>query len=309
MKIGVDLMGGDYAPDVVLQGIQLAVNEIPEHISLVLYGSIPSGTQAIFNHKSIEWVESPEVVGMTDHPTRVLATKPKSSLVMGITDMKNGRIDGFCSAGNTGALLVAGMYIVNAIPGVIRPCIASLVPEINGATGLILDIGANADCKPDVLYQFAILGSLYAQKVLNINKPRVALLNIGEEEEKGNLLAQASYRLLKESHEIHFTGNVEGRDLFTGKADVIVCDGFTGNVVLKQAEAMYTLFKKREVHDDFLDRFNYELYGGTPVLGINGNIIIGHGNSSPLAIKNMIKHTIEVADSNLQQHFKNAFKP
>ena len=190
----------------------------------------------------------------------------------------------------------------------IRPCITSTLPTITGDKTVLLDVGSNADCKADVLSQFAILGSIYAQHVYGKKKPKVALLNIGEEESKGNLLTIAAHELLKNSDEINFIGNVEGRDIFTGVADVIVCDGYTGNVVLKQAEGIYSLIKKRGISDEYFDRFNYENYGGTPILGIRGNVIIGHGISNDMAIKNMLLHSYDVASSGLAKKIKKAFK-
>jgi len=170
-----------------------------------------------------------------------------------------------------------------------------------------LDVGSNADCKVDVLYQFAVLGSLYSKEVYGIDQPRVALLNIGEEETKGNLLTIAAHGMLAKSDEINFVGNLEGRDLFLGKADVIVCDGYTGNIVLKEAEGIYTLMRKRGIRDEYFDRFNYENYGGTPILGVKGNVIIGHGISNEIAVKNMILHSFEVANSKLSDKLNQAF--
>jgi len=204
-------------------------------------------------------------------------------------------------------MLVGSMYTVRAIPGVIRPCITSILPKENGGVNIILDVGTNADCKPDVLYQFAILGSIFAEHVYGIDSPRVGLLNIGEEEEKGNLLTQATHALMKDSKDFNFVGNVEGRDLFLDKADIIVCDGFTGNVVLKEAESLYSILKRRGLSDEYFDRFNYELYGGTPILGINADVIIGHGSSSPLAIKNMLKLAADVSVAKLSETIKTAF--
>jgi glycerol-3-phosphate acyltransferase PlsX len=172
---------------------------------------------------------------------------------------------------------------------------------------VLLDVGSNADCKPDVLYQFAVLGSLYAKNVYGIENPKVALLNIGEEETKGNLLTIAVHKLLAESEEVNFIGNIEGRDIFRGKADVIVCDGFTGNIVLKQAEGLYYMMKKRGIQDEYFDRFNYENYGGTPILGVKGNVIIGHGISNDIAVKNMLLHSYEVAKSGLATRVNEAF--
>jgi glycerol-3-phosphate acyltransferase PlsX len=234
--------------------------------------------------------------------------KPKSSISVGLNWLATRKIDVFSGTGNTGAMLVGSIYKSTTIPGVIRPCITSTLPTITGGKTVLLDVGSNADCKADVLSQFAVLGSIYAQHVYGKKKPKVALLNIGEEESKGNLLTIAAHELLKSSDEINFIGNVEGRDIFTGVADVIVCDGYTGNVVLKQAEGIYSLIKKRGISDEYFDRFNYENYGGTPILGIRGNVIIGHGISNDIAIKNMLLHSYEVASSGLAKKIKKAFK-
>jgi glycerol-3-phosphate acyltransferase PlsX len=201
-------------------------------------------------------------------------------------------------------MMVGALYTVKAIDGVQRPSLTTLVPKVDGSNGLMLDVGANADVKPDVLAQFAILGSLYAQHVLNIENPRVGLLSIGEEKEKGNLLNQAVYPLLEDLRNINFVGNVEGRDLFGDKADVIVCDGFTGNIVLKTCEGFYYKLKKRGIEDDFLDRFNFESYGGTAILGVNKPVVIGHGISRANTFENMIRLTKQVVMSNLIQKIK-----
>ena len=254
-----------------------------------------------------EIIHAPEVITFHDHPTRALSKKPNSSISVGFIKLAKEEVNAFASTGNTGAMLVGSMYRLNTIPGIIRPCITSTLPAIDGSKTILLDVGSNADCKSDVLYQFAVLGSLYSQHVHNIENPRVALLNIGEEESKGNLLTIATYKLLTESDEINFIGNIEGRHIFSGKADVIVCDGFTGNVVLKQAEGIYSLMKKRGVKDEYFDRFNYENYGGTPILGVKGNVIIGHGISNDIAVKNMILHAYEVANSGLAMKVNDAF--
>lgn len=221
--------------------------------------------------------------------------------------LKLGKIQAFASAGNTGAMLVGSVYSVKNIPGVIRPCITSLVPKVEGGYNIILDIGANADCKPDVLYQFGILGSLYSKYVLNVTNPKVGLLNIGEEDEKGNLVSLAAHQLMREGKDFNFVGNVESRELFNNKADVIVCDGFTGNIVLKQAEAFYDVAMRRGIQDDFFSRFNYENYGGSPILGINSNVIVGHGISNAKAIKSMLLLSKNVAEAKLSEIINKAF--
>ncbi|TND09918.1 MAG: fatty acid/phospholipid synthesis protein PlsX [Bacteroidetes bacterium] len=311
MKIGIDIMGGDFAPDATVSGVCLAYDALPPAVTLVLIGDreqiVSLLTQHGFDPSRVEIVHAPDVIGMGEHPTKALTQKPNSSIATGFKLLKEAKLDAFASCGNTGAMLVGSMFTVKSIPGVIRPCITSVLPKESGGFGLILDVGSNADCKPDVLYQFGILGSLYAQYVYNISNPRVGLLNIGEESEKGNLVAQAAYALMKDSKDFYFIGNVEGRDIFDDKVDVIVCDGFTGNVVLKEAEAFYTIIKKRGIDDAYFNRFNYEIYGGTPILGINSNVIIGHGISSPLAIKNMLLLAHSVAEAKLPEKIKQAF--
>lgn len=303
MKIGIDILGGDFAPDANIAGSVMARKELPNEVELVLIGDqeqILSGLSALGESADdYTVVHAPDVITMHDHPTRAIPQKPNSSIAVGFDMLSRKEIDVFASTGNTGAMLVGSIYKVNTIPGIIRPCITSVLPTIDGKTSILLDVGSNADCKADVLYQFAVLGSIYSKNVYGIENPRVGLLNIGEEPSKGNLLTQAAHQLLAESDEINFIGNVEGRDLFTGMADVIVCDGFTGNVVLKQAEGMYTLMRKRGIRDEYFDRFNYESYGGTPILGVKGNVIIGHGISNDKAVRSMLMHSYEVAKSGL----------
>ncbi len=304
-------MGGDYAPEATVSGAVLARKVLPENVTLVLIGDEQQITPLLKKNGSskeqFEIVHSTEVIGMGEHPTKAFSQKPNSTIATGFRLLKEGKIDAFASTGNTGAMLVGSMFSVKTIAGVIRPCVTSVLPKENGSVGLILDVGTNADCKPDVLYQFGTLGSLFLEHVYHIKNPKVALLNIGEEAEKGNLATQAAHNLMKESKDFNFTGNVEGRDLFTDKADVIVCDGFTGNVVLKQAEAFYTLIKKRGRSDDYFDRFNYENYGGSPILGINANVIIGHGISNDVAIRNMLTLSAEVVQARLSEKIKQAF--
>jgi len=311
MKIGIDILGGDFAPDANISGAVLAKKELPGDVKLVLLGDrdqISSGLLSLnASLGDYEIVHAPDVITMHDHPTRAIPQKPNSSIAVGFDLLSKHEIDAFASTGNTGAMLVGAIYKINTIPGIIRPCITSTLPAIDGSKSILLDVGSNADCKADVLYQFAVLGALYAKKVYGVENPKVALLNIGEEESKGNLLTLAAHKLMAESDDINFIGNIEGRDLFFGKADVIVCDGFTGNVVLKEAEGRYTLMKKRGINDEYFDRFNYENYGGTPILGVKGNVIIGHGISNDIAVKNMILHSYEVAKSGLAKSVNEAF--
>jgi glycerol-3-phosphate acyltransferase PlsX len=193
------------------------------------------------------------------------------------------------------------------VEGVLRPCIANVLPKTDGRTGIFLDVGANADCKPEVLEQFGEIGAIYARYVLHIPNPKVGLMNLGEEEGKGTVVMQAAHQLLKANKSINFIGNIEGRDLFNDKADVIVCDGFTGNVILKMAESIYDIMASKNITDPFFDRFNYEAVGGSPILGINGNVIIGHGVSSPLATSNMLGLAYQLVKSNIPEHFKKTY--
>lgn len=312
MRIGLDVMGGDFAPSATIKGAVLALQELPEQARIVLIGAEPlikaELSQLGVASNLFDIVHTSEVIEMNEHPTKAFTKKNNSSISQGFHLLSNKELDGFASAGNSGAMLVGAFYTLKSIPGVLRPSITSVLPKVNGGVGLILDVGINADCKPDVLSQFAVLGSIYAEHVCGILKPKVALLNIGEEEGKGNLLTQSTYQLMKDSNEYNFIGNVEGRDLFSDKADVVVCDGFTGNIVLKQAEAFYELTKSRGLKDEYFDRFNYENYGGTPILGVNGTVMIGHGISNDIAIKNMILHTAEVIQAKLADKIKQAFQ-
>lgn len=305
-------MGGDNSPDATLNGAYLASQYLGEKETIVLVGD-EKLAKSWFKSNNIdtsvfEFIHADEVISMNEHATKALRKKPNNSISVGFNALKNKEIDVFSSAGNSGAMLVGSMFSIGPIKGVIRPSITSVLPKKNGGVGLILDVGVNADCKPDVLFQFAILGSLFAENVYNIQKPKVGLLNIGEEKGKGNLLTQSAFQLLEDNDDINFVGNVEGRDLFNDKADVIVCDGFTGNVVLKLAESFYSLINQKNIKDDYFDRFNYEIYGGTPVLGVDGNVLIGHGISNENAIKNMILLGKDLINSNLNSKIKKAFR-
>lgn len=311
MKFGLDIMGGDFAPEATVLGAIEALEHLVEDDTIVLIGD-ESKILEILERENVssdlfELVHAPDTITSEDHPARALVKKPDSSIAVGFKLLKEGKLDSFASTGNSGAMLVGSMHVIRTIPGVIRPSIMSKIPKENGGSSIVLDVGINADCKPDVLYQFGVIGSLYAQHAEGIDNPRVGLLNIGEEKEKGNLLTQATYRMMAETNEFNFVGNVEGRALYENKADVIVCDGFTGNVVLKQAESLYELAQRRGVMDEYFERFNYAIYGGTPVLGVNANVLIGHGISSPMAIKNMILASKTVTLANLPSKIKQAF--
>jgi len=314
MRIGLDIMGGDYAPAEAIKGVKLFFEQEPDaSVHLLLFGdsALAAPYLSLLEPYKFRYtlIEAPDTIAMDDHPTKSFKEKPRSSIALGFEMLQQGKADAFLGAGNTGAMLVGAMYSVKTIEGIIRPAIASPIPRIDGKFNFLLDVGINADCKPENLVQFAQLGSLYAQHVLGIKKPRVALLNIGEEEGKGNILAQASYPLLKEQPGIHFVGNAEGRDIFMDFAEVIVCEGFVGNVVMKMAESIYDIFKvQKQINDDFLDSFNFEVYGGTPILGINSPVLIGHGISHALAFKNMIGAAEKIIQSNLINIFKEHFR-
>ena len=305
-------MGGDNAPNATLKGACLAEKMLNKNEHIVLVGdknlALNWFSENNIDPSLFDFIHAEHSIDMNEHATKALRKKPNNSISIGFNALKNKEIDVFSSAGNSGAMLVGSMFSVGPIKGVIRPSITSVLPKENGSVGLILDVGVNADCKPDVLFQFAILGSLFAENIYKIKKPKVGLLNIGEEKGKGNLLTQSTYELLEDNEDINFIGNIEGRDLFNDKADVVVCDGFTGNVVLKQAESFYSLIAKRKLMDSYFERFNYELYGGTPVLGVNGNVLIGHGISNSIAIKNMVLLGKDLINSQLTNKIKTAFK-
>ncbi len=312
MKIALDAMGGDFAPDCTVQGAWLALQESPEDTSIVLVGKesvINAKLKELnINSQQIEVVNADEVIEMGEHPTKALSQKPNASIPVGFGLLKSGAVKSFASAGNTGAMHVGAMFTVRAIEGIIRPGIAGFIPKESGGFGVIMDVGANADCKPDVLYQFGQIASLYAKHVFEIPNPKIGLMNLGEEEQKGTLLTQAAFQLLKLNPELNFIGNIEGRDLFNDKADVIICDGFTGNVILKMAESFYDLLEARKIKHPFFDKFNYEAIGGSPILGVNGNVVIGHGVSSAIAIKNMLLLSLKMAESNIHLKIKEKFE-
>ena len=309
MRVGIDIMGGDFAPQKTVHGAILALNELPSNTKIVLFGKefeiLFELKQHNINANNFEIINCTDVIDMGEHPTKAFKSKPNSSIAKGFEYLAKGKIDGFASAGNTGAMFVGGYYSVKAITGVIRPAISTLIPREDGGVTVLLDVGANADCKPDVLYQFGILGSLFSEHVCGIKTPKVSLLNLGEEKTKGNMLTQATYSMMEKNSDYKFIGNIEGRDIFDSETDVIVCDGFTGNIVLKEAEGIYSIMEKRGLLDNYFKRFNYENYGGTPILGLNKTVIIGHGISNDIAIKNMITLTKDVVEADLESKIKN----
>jgi glycerol-3-phosphate acyltransferase PlsX len=313
MRIGVDIMGGDFAPQTTVQGSFLARDQIPDDIELVLIGDRESIIQIAedngFDVNKVSIVHSSETILMNDHPYKAFSTKSDSSIVKGFRMLKAGEIDAFCSAGNTGAMLIGASKVITPIPGIIRPAITAIMPNLFGTPNVILDVGINPDSRPDVLYQYGILGSIYSKALYNIMQPRVGLVNLGSEDEKGNLVTKAAFQLMKESKDFNFVGNVEGNEFFKNqKTEVLVCDGFVGNIILKQAEGFYHLVKERGIADEFFEEFNFENFGGTPVLGINKPVIVGHGISNGIAIKNMILNSWTVCKSNLINNIKAALE-
>ncbi len=311
IRIGLDMMGGDFAPLEAVKGASVFMAYNKEAVHLVLIGdeailqlhlegnSMPKSSYSI--------VHAPQVIEMHEHPTKALKEKPQSSIAVGFQLLAGGEIDGFISAGNTGAMMVGALFSIKTIEGVLRPTIGAYMPREDGSLGLLLDVGLNADCKPENLNQFAVLGALFAEHILDIKDPKVGLVNLGEEEGKGNILAQAAFPLLQENKHIHFTGNIEGRDILLNKADVMVCEGFTGNVVLKLAESVYDIVKRRNIQDEHFERFNFETYGGVPVLGVAKPVIIGHGISHATAFKNMIHIACRMNETDLTGKIRHCF--
>ena len=311
MRIGIDAMGGDYAPLEAIKGAVLAKAEFPS-VELVMFG-VQSDIENIAKQENldisnIEVVHCSQVVEMSEHPVKAIAGKRDSSISVGFEHLSEKKIDAFLSAGNTGAMLVASIQILKPIEGVDRPCLTSAIPRPSGNHGVLLDVGANADCKPEHLQQFAILGSLYAQSVKKIDSPKVGLLNIGEEDEKGSIISRAANQLLRNTPEINFFGNVEGRDLFVDSTDVIVCDGFSGNIVIKLVEGFYYQLMKRGVQDEFLDNFNFKHHGGGLILGVKAPVLVGHGISKADTFIKMVEVCKNSVESNFCAKVESAFQ-
>lgn len=307
VTISLDAMGGDNAPVNEVAGAVETVRTC-EGINITLVGKLSLIEQELKKHtydsSRINIYNAEDVIGMDESPTEAIRKKPDSSLVSGLKLCKNGKADGFISAGNTGAVMAASLFTLGRIANVSRPTIGSRFPTERGIT-MVFDVGANVDCKPLQLVQFAVMGSVFANHIYGINNPKIGLLSVGEEKSKGDAVTVETYELLEKSG-LNFIGNVEGRDIMKGETDVIVCDGFTGNIVLKFAESVLSLLKTK--FKDYADRgfvnkmkvgmaygtlkdilkdFDYQEYGGVPLLGVNGISIIGHGRSSPRAIMNM----------------------
>ncbi len=311
LRIGVDAMGGDYAPEAVVKGVVQAIPELDATTQVVLFGDKEAIEECLraegYEGDRIEIVATTEVITMEDHPVKAFQAKADSSIRKGFEYLKAGKINGIASAGSTGAMMAGAMFTIGATEGVIRPAVSAAIANVRGGYTLLLDVGLNVDCKPEVLHQYGIMGSIYAKDLWGLENPKVGLLNIGEEESKGNAAAKAAYQMLSEESAINFVGNIEGKDFYLGKADVVVCDGFMGNVLLKLSESLRYIAKARKIEDQFLDNLNYEIKGGTPALGVNEVVIVGHGSSTVLALKNMVLQTELSVKSGYAEDIRRAF--
>lgn len=324
IRIGVDAMGGDFAPKNEIEGAilaQTALGTANNLVEIVLYGVEEKIRKVASENKldisKFQIINSPDVIDMHDDPTEILKTKKESSLYKGLSSVKSADLDGFVSSGNTGATLTTSTIVLGRIKGVSRPTIAAFFPTINPRPTLLLDVGATVDHKSRFLFEYAIMGSIYYKAVYGIENPTIALLNVGEEDSKGTDVLRETYQMLKESN-VNFVGNMEGRDILAGSADVIVCDGYVGNVILKFAESFKNVLKTKMANyasksilnktkvamalpalKSVIKEFDYQEYGGVPVLGVNGISIVGHGKSTPIAVKNMILRAKELVESSL----------
>ncbi|MCX8483942.1 MAG: phosphate acyltransferase PlsX [Bacteroidia bacterium] len=309
MRIGVDAMGGDYAPLEAVKGASLAASSLAG-VVLVLFGSRSAIEEVCIaegiNINQFEIVDTPDVIEMAEHPVKALVSKPNSSIAQGFLHLAQHKVDAFLSAGNTGAMLVGSIQYLKLVDGCDRPCLTAAIPRVDDRPGLLLDVGANADCKPEHLEKFALLGNLLYSMMYKVESPKIGLLNIGEESEKGNLLTKATHQLLSQTQGIQFVGNVEGRDIFGDTADVVVCDGFSGNVIIKLCEGIYYRLVKRGVQDDYLDQFNFKHYGGSMVLGVNAPVIVGHGITKAETFVKMIELAQETVQSQLTSKIQKA---
>jgi phosphate acyltransferase len=323
IRIALDGMGGDHAPQATIEGAIDASRELGTHISLVGQEHILESelSRYKYNKRLIEIVPASETIGMGESPL-VVRKKKNSSINVGIDLVKQKKVDAFVSCGNTGAVVAAAILNLKSLSGVKRPAIATALPTMKGMT-LVIDVGANVDPKPEHLVQYALMGTVYSKYILKKFRPTVSLLNIGEEASKGNELIREAYQLLKDAP-INFSGNIEGRDIFMGRADVIICDGFVGNIVLKVCESLAETsveFFRREFRRSWMARIgallckpallslareiDYTEFGGAPLLGIDGTCIIGHGASKPKAIKNAIRVGGHFVDHKVNDHIVN----
>jgi glycerol-3-phosphate acyltransferase PlsX len=318
--IAVDAMGSDKAPKPEIEGAILAARH--HNVRVLLVGREEQIRAEMKLHPAaasqpIEIVNATEVIGMDEKAATAVRSKRDSSMRVGLRLVREGHAAGFITAGNTGAAMATAKMVLGALPGVDRPALAAVFPSAKGTATILVDVGANVDCKPHNLEQFAVMGDMYSRSIFNISRPRVGLLSVGEEESKGNDLTKDAYPLLKRLP-INFVGNVEGRDLYNGNADVIVCDGFIGNVALKVSEglveAVRFLLKEslkstissqvgfllsKKAFADFKKRLDYAEYGGAPLLGLKGVCIVGHGSSNATAIKNAIRVAAQFADTKI----------
>ena len=324
-------MGGDDAPSAVVEGAIQAVRRADEDLQILFVGPEAQIQEVLDAHPAppegaFRVVDAPDVIGMGEAPAAAVKQKTNSSIHQGLAAHHDGKADAFVSAGNTGAIMGAAMFILGRIPGVERPSIAGFFPNLRGSS-VVLDIGSNVDCKPNHLVQFARMGTIYARRALGNDDPTVGLLNIGEEPGKGDELAKRAYDLLQDTDDVHFTGNVEGGDLLLYAADIIICDGFVGNVLLKFGESMTTVLSEmtqQEMDRQALDaeeqalvtgvlgevrkHFDPESLGGAPLLGVDGNVLIGHGSSSPDVIEQMVHTASAVAGTEMVPALKSAFQ-
>ncbi|MGG4169747.1 phosphate acyltransferase PlsX [Rossellomorea vietnamensis] len=325
MRLAVDAMGGDHAPKEIVLGVKRALREFND-IEVLLYGDEKQIKQYITPEDRLTIVHTDEVIEGTDEPVRAVKRKKNASMVLMAQAVKNGEADACISAGNTGALMTAGLFIVGRIDGIERPALAPTLPTLDGKGFLMLDLGANVDAKPEHLAQYAVMGSIYSEKVRGINNPRVGLLNIGTEDKKGNELTKKTFQLLKELP-INFVGNVESRDLLDGPADVVVTDGFTGNMVLKTIEgtalSVFSMLKKTFtastknklaaglVKNDLKQLKNmldYTEYGGAGLFGLKAPVIKAHGSSNEVALYNAMRQAREMVKHDVSNTIKDAIK-
>ncbi len=323
MKIALDAMGGDYAPKEAVKGAILALEE--RNLEIILLGDIEKINEELIKHKfkedKLSVINCKDYIETGEFPLDAIRGKRDSSIVVGTKLIKNNQADGFVSAGNSGAVMAAAILELGCIPKIRRPTIAAILPSVKGKV-LVLDVGANVDCKPEHLPQFALIGTKYAKYILGIENPKIGLLNIGEEENKGNKFAQNAYKNLKNA-DINFVGNIEGKDIFKGKVDVVVCDGFTGNILLKSSEGLAKFLlttinnmlisqlpqnqemdKLKEEFIKLVKMTDYTEHGGSPLLGVNGLCFICHGRSKAKTFKNAILNTAKFLDANIVEHFK-----
>jgi glycerol-3-phosphate acyltransferase PlsX len=325
ITIALDAMGGDHAPDQIILGAKQAVGRF--NVKVMLVGDRDIIANHVNNHENIEIVHASETISMEESPLLAYRKKKDSSIHVGLNLVKDGKADAFLSAGNTGAVMSCSLFILGRIPGVDRPALASVIPTKKGRA-LMLDMGSNVDSKPIHLEQYAMMGHFFSSEVLHVTNPKVGIINIGEEEAKGNQLAQETYALLSENSVINFVGNLEGKDILFHKADVIVCDGFVGNTLLKFGEGLVefilgeikngilngTIFARlggfllKPVFKSIKKRIDYEEYGGAPLLGINGVSLVAHGKSKEKAIVSAIRTAIESVETNMIQKISSSIQ-